>query len=63
MRRREEVQVAEFAIKNNPEEECNVVETVVNNDEGEQVSVEVELVENVLINNDEELSENDKKLK
>ena len=63
MRRREEVQVAEFAIKNNPEEEGNVVETVVNNDEGEQVSVEVELVENVLINNDEELSENDKKLK
>ena len=53
----------EFAIKNNPEEEGNVVETVVNNDEGEQVSVEVELVENVLINNDEELSENNKKLK
>ena len=43
VRRREEVQVAEFAIKNNPEEEGNV--------------------ENVLINNNEELSENDKKLK
>ena len=32
VRRREEVQVAEVAIENNPEEESNTVELIVNND-------------------------------
>ena len=31
-----------------------------NNDEEEQVAVDVEIIENVLINNDEELSKKDK---
>ena len=53
--RREEVQVAEVTIENNPEEEQNIVEPVGNNDDEEQVAVYVEITENVLINNDEEL--------
>ena len=56
MRQREDVQVAEVTIENNPEEEGNIVEPVVNNDEEEQVAVHVEAVENNLINNDEKLS-------
>ena len=52
----------EVAIENNPEEEGNIVELVLNNDEGEQVTVDVEVVENVLINNNEELSEKYKEL-
>ena len=56
VRQREDVQVAEVTIENNPEEEGNIVEPVVNNDEEEQVEVDVEAVENNLINNDEELS-------
>ena len=52
----------EVAIENNPEEERNIVELVLNNDEGEQVTVDVEVVENVLINNNEELSEKYKEL-
>ena len=47
---------------NNPEEEGNIVEPVVNNDEEKQVVVDVEVVENVLINNDQDLSEKDKEL-
>ena len=62
VRRREEVQVAEVAIENNPEEEGNIVEPVVNKDEEEQVAVDVEVVENVLINNDEKLSKKNKEL-
>ena len=60
VQQREEIQVAEVAIQNNPEEEGNIVEPVVNNDEEEQVAGDVEVVENVRINNDEELSEKDK---
>ena len=60
MRQREDVQVAEVTIENNPEEEGNIVEPVVNNDEEEQVAVDVEVVENVLINKDEEFSKKDK---
>ena len=56
VRQSEDVQVAEVTIENNPEEEGNIVEPVVNNDEEEQVAVDVEAVENNLINNDEELS-------
>ena len=59
-RRKEEVHVAEVAIQNNLEEEGNIVEPVVNNDEEEQVAVDVEVVDNVRINNNEELSEKDK---
>ena len=62
MQQREEVQVAEVTIENNPEEEGNIVEPVVNNDEEKQVVVDVEVVENVLINNDQDLSEKDKEL-
>ena len=62
VRRREEDQLAEITIENNPEEEGNIVEPVVNNDEEEQVAVNVELVENVLRNNDEELSKKYKEL-
>ena len=62
VQRREEVQVAEVTIENNPEEESNIVEPVVNNDEEEQVAVDVEVVENVLIKNDKELSKQDKEL-
>ena len=62
MRQREDVQVAEVTIENNPEEEGNIVEPVVNNDEEEQVAVDVEVVENVLIKNDKELSKQDKEL-
>ena len=51
----EEVQAAEVGIENNPEEEGNIVEPVVNNDE-EQVTVDIEVVENLRINNDKELS-------
>ena len=62
MRQRKEVQVARVTIENNnPKEESNIAEPVVNNDE-EQVEVEAEVVENVLINNDEELSKKDKEL-
>ena len=50
------------AIENNLDEEGNIVEPVVNNDEEKQVAVDVEEVEYVLINDDEELSENDKEL-
>ena len=35
VRRREELQVAEVTTRNNPEEEGNIVEPVVNNDEEE----------------------------
>ena len=62
MQQREEVQVAEVTIENNPEEEGNIVEPVVNNDEEKQVVEYVEVVENVLINNDQDLSEKDKEL-
>ena len=62
VRQREDVQVAEVTIENNPEEEGNIVEPVVNNDEEEQVAVDVEVVENVLIKNDKELSKQDKEL-
>ena len=64
VRRREEVQVAEVVIENNPEEEGNIADPVVNNnnDGKEQVAMDVEVAENVLINNDEEPSENDKGL-
>ena len=62
VRRREAVHVPEVVIENNPEEKGNIVEPVVNDDEEEQVTVDVEVVENVLINNDEELSEKDKEL-
>ena len=48
--------------ENNPEKEDNIIEPVVNDDEEEQVTVDVKVFENVLINNDEELSENDKEL-
>ena len=41
MQRWEEVQVAQVTIDNNPEEEGNIVEPVVNNDEAEQVAVDV----------------------
>ena len=60
VRQMEEVQAAEVGIENNPEEEGNIVEPVVNNDEEEQVAVDVEVVENVLINKDEEFSKKDK---
>ena len=62
MRRREEVQVAEVTIENNPEEEGNIVDPVENNDEEEQVAVDVEVAEKVLINNNEEVSKKDKEL-
>ena len=62
MQQREEVQVVEVTIENNPEEEGDIVEPVVNNDEEKQVVVDVEVVENVLINNDQDLSEKDKEL-
>ena len=62
MQRREEVQVAKVTIENDSEEEGNIVEPVVNNDEEEQLLVNVEVAENVLINNDEELSKKDKEL-
>ena len=52
----------EVTIENNPEEEGDIVEPVVNNDEEKQVVVDVEVVENVLINNDQDLSEKDKEL-
>ena len=62
VRRREEVQVAEVTIENNPEEEGNIVDPVENNDEEEQVAVDVEVAEKVLINNNEEVSKKDKEL-
>ena len=62
MRGREEVQVAKVTIENNPEEEGNIVDPAENNDEEEQVAVDVEVAENVLINNNEELSKKDKEL-
>ena len=62
VRRREGIQVAEVTIENNSEGAGNIVDPVVNNDEEEQVTVDVEVVENVLINNDEELSKKDKEL-
>ena len=62
MQRREEVQVAKVTIENNAEEEGNIAEPVVNNDEEEQLLVNIEVAENVLINNDEELSKKDKEL-
>ena len=63
MQRTEEIQVGEVVIENNPDEEGNIAGPVVINDEEQQVAVDVEVVENVLIYNDEELSENDKELK
>ena len=45
VQRREEVQVAEITIEDNPEEEGKIVEPVVNKDEEEQVVVDVEVVE------------------
>ena len=60
VRRREKVQVVEVAIEDNPEEERNIFEPVVNNNEEKQVAVDVEVGENIIINNNEELSENDK---
>ena len=63
MQRTEEIQVGEVAIENNPDEEGNIAGPVVINDEEQQVAVDAEVVENVLIYNDEELSENDKELK
>ena len=45
VRCREEVQVAEVTIENIPQEEANIVEQVVNNDEEEQVTVDVEVGE------------------
>ena len=62
VQRKEEVEVSEVAVENNPREEGNIVEPIVDNDEEEQVAVDVEVVENVLIHNDEEVSENDKEL-
>ena len=62
MRGREGIQVAEVTVENNSEGAGNIVVPVVNNDEEEQVTVDVEVVENVLINNDEELSKKDKEL-
>ena len=62
VRRREGIQVAEVTIENNSKGAGNIVDPVVNNDEEEQVTVDVEVVENVLINNDEELSKKDKEL-
>ena len=62
VRRKEEFQVAEIAIENSPEKEGNIVEPFVNNDEEEQLAVDVEVVGNVVIHSDEELSEKDKKL-
>ena len=59
---REEVQVAEVTVENNPEEEGNIVQPVVNNDEEGQVEVDAEVVENVRINNNEELSKKNKEL-
>ena len=63
MQRTEEIQVGEVVIENNPDEEGNIAGPVVINDEEQQVAVDVEVVENVLIYNDEELSENYKELK
>ena len=62
VRRKEEVQVAEIAIENSPEKEGNIVQPFVNNDEEEQLAVDIEVVGNVVIHSDEELSEKDKKL-
>ena len=62
MQRREEVQVSEVTIENNPKEESNIFEPVVNNDEREQVAVDVEVVGNVILKNDKELSKQDKEL-
>ena len=62
VQRKEEVEVSEVAVENNPGEEGNIVEPTVDNDEEEQVAVDVEVVENVLIHNDEEVSEKDKEL-
>ena len=45
VQRREEVQVAETTIEDNPEEEGKIVEPVVNKDEEEQVVEDVEVVE------------------
>ena len=58
----EEVQVAEVTIENNPDKKDKIAEPFVNNHEKEQVAVDVEVVENVLRNNDEELSQKDKEL-
>ena len=48
----------EVGIENNPEKEGNIVEPFVDNDEEEQITGDGEVVENVLIHNNEELSEN-----
>ena len=53
--------IGSWNIENSPEEEGNIVESVVYNNE-EQVTVDVEVVENILINNNGELSEKDKEL-
>ena len=60
VQRRAEVQVAEVAIENNPEEEGNIVNPVANNDKEKAVAVHVKVVENILINNDEDHSVEDK---
>ena len=52
----------EVGIENNPEKEGNIVEPFVDNDEEEQITGDGEVVENVLIHNNEELSENYKEL-
>ena len=45
VQRREEVQVVEITIEDNPEEEGKIVEPFVNKDEEEQMVVDVEVVE------------------
>ena len=57
VRRKEEVQVVEVGTENNPEKEGNIVEPFVDNDEEEQITGDGEVLENVLIRNNEELSE------
>ena len=47
----------EVGTENNPEKEGNIVEPFVDNDEEEQITGDGEVVENVLIRNNEELSE------
>ena len=62
VQQKEEVQVAEVTIENNPEEEDKIAEPFLNNHEEEQVAVDVEVVEKVPRNNDEELSQKNKEL-
>lgn len=60
VRRRKEVQVAEMATENTPEEEGNGAETDGRNDDEEQEVMDTEIVENV--HSDKELTEKDKEL-